>query len=306
MERFLGNSPQPRLSIGFGVNWNSPFGPLRIDLAKALLNQQGRRHQTRHFQRRDPILMKTKLISLGLAAIALAARWPSRRRRRPQAVGDRRSRGARCSRRKAFNAANTPIQTTYECADRRSARQQAHRSRAADARARRSTPTRTARSRQAPDARAAGRASCAIQIAAQAARRPSCRAHQRAVDRAQAYAIEQISQKLNAAVQTRDQRARRQPDRAGADARWCSPIRRRHDQRRSPPSSTALVPTVSIDAARQLAARPDRSAGAPAGSRRPRRAPGPGAGAAARRSRRPVSDDDAAATSPSARSISGG
>ena len=40
-EFFLGNSPKPRLSIGVGVNWNSPFGPLRIDIAKALLKQKG-------------------------------------------------------------------------------------------------------------------------------------------------------------------------------------------------------------------------------------------------------------------------
>ena len=40
-EVFLGNSPKPRLSIGIGVNWTSPFGPLRIDLAKALLKQEG-------------------------------------------------------------------------------------------------------------------------------------------------------------------------------------------------------------------------------------------------------------------------
>jgi outer membrane protein insertion porin family len=40
-ERFLGNSPKPRLSIGIGVNWVSPFGPLRIDIAKALLKQPG-------------------------------------------------------------------------------------------------------------------------------------------------------------------------------------------------------------------------------------------------------------------------
>ena len=40
-EFFLGNSPSPRLSIGIGVNWTSPFGPLRIDLAKALLKQKG-------------------------------------------------------------------------------------------------------------------------------------------------------------------------------------------------------------------------------------------------------------------------
>ena len=40
-EEFLGNSARPRLSVGIGVNWTSPFGPLRIDLAKALLTQEG-------------------------------------------------------------------------------------------------------------------------------------------------------------------------------------------------------------------------------------------------------------------------
>ena len=40
-EVFLGNSAKPRLSIGIGVNWVSPFGPLRIDIAKALLKQKG-------------------------------------------------------------------------------------------------------------------------------------------------------------------------------------------------------------------------------------------------------------------------
>ena len=40
-ETFLGNSPSPRLSVGFGVNWNSPFGPFRIDVAHALLSQPG-------------------------------------------------------------------------------------------------------------------------------------------------------------------------------------------------------------------------------------------------------------------------
>ena len=29
------------MSVGIGVNWNSPFGPFRIDLAKALLSQDG-------------------------------------------------------------------------------------------------------------------------------------------------------------------------------------------------------------------------------------------------------------------------
>src|SRR6185437_2990007 len=40
-EVFLGNSVKPRLSIGIGVNWVSPFGPLRLDLAKAILKQKG-------------------------------------------------------------------------------------------------------------------------------------------------------------------------------------------------------------------------------------------------------------------------
>jgi outer membrane protein insertion porin family len=40
-ERFLGDSVKPRLSVGFGVNWRSPFGPFRIDIAKALLKDPG-------------------------------------------------------------------------------------------------------------------------------------------------------------------------------------------------------------------------------------------------------------------------
>jgi len=40
-EVFLGNSARPRLSIGIGANWTSPFGPLRLDLAKAILKQKG-------------------------------------------------------------------------------------------------------------------------------------------------------------------------------------------------------------------------------------------------------------------------
>ncbi len=40
-ERFLGDSASPRLSVGIGVNWNSPFGPFRIDIARALLRQPG-------------------------------------------------------------------------------------------------------------------------------------------------------------------------------------------------------------------------------------------------------------------------
>jgi outer membrane protein insertion porin family len=40
-ERFLGDSWKPRVSVGIGVNWNSPFGPFRIDLARALLKEPG-------------------------------------------------------------------------------------------------------------------------------------------------------------------------------------------------------------------------------------------------------------------------
>lgn len=40
-EVFLGNSPSPRVSVGIGVNWVSPFGPLRIDIAKAIVTQEG-------------------------------------------------------------------------------------------------------------------------------------------------------------------------------------------------------------------------------------------------------------------------
>ena len=40
-ETFLGNSARPRVSVGIGVNWTSPFGPLRIDLAKAIVTQPG-------------------------------------------------------------------------------------------------------------------------------------------------------------------------------------------------------------------------------------------------------------------------
>jgi outer membrane protein insertion porin family len=41
LERFVGDSAKPRISVGFGVNWNSPFGPLRIDVAKTLVVVDG-------------------------------------------------------------------------------------------------------------------------------------------------------------------------------------------------------------------------------------------------------------------------
>jgi outer membrane protein insertion porin family len=40
-ETYYGSNATPRVSVGVGVNWNSPFGPLRIDLAKALVTQKG-------------------------------------------------------------------------------------------------------------------------------------------------------------------------------------------------------------------------------------------------------------------------
>ncbi len=40
-EFYVGDSAKPRVSVGFGVNWNSPFGPFRIDVAKALTKVEG-------------------------------------------------------------------------------------------------------------------------------------------------------------------------------------------------------------------------------------------------------------------------
>ncbi len=48
-ESFLGDSPKPRISVGFGVNWNSPFGPFRIDVAKVLSQVDGDDPQTVNF-----------------------------------------------------------------------------------------------------------------------------------------------------------------------------------------------------------------------------------------------------------------
>ena len=40
-EIFVGDSARPRISVGIGVNWNSPFGPFRIDFAKVLMKRPG-------------------------------------------------------------------------------------------------------------------------------------------------------------------------------------------------------------------------------------------------------------------------
>ena len=41
IEEFVGNTWKPRIAVGIGFNWNSPFGPFRIDFAKTLLKQDG-------------------------------------------------------------------------------------------------------------------------------------------------------------------------------------------------------------------------------------------------------------------------
>ncbi|MES2492258.1 MAG: outer membrane protein assembly factor BamA [Pseudomonadota bacterium] len=40
-EQFVGDTYKPRISVGVGFNWNSPFGPFRIDFAKNLMKQEG-------------------------------------------------------------------------------------------------------------------------------------------------------------------------------------------------------------------------------------------------------------------------
>jgi outer membrane protein insertion porin family len=40
-EFFFGNTPSPRITAGIGVNWNSPFGPFRIDVAQSIRTVEG-------------------------------------------------------------------------------------------------------------------------------------------------------------------------------------------------------------------------------------------------------------------------
>lgn len=40
-EDLQGDSPGPRVSVGVGVSWKSPFGPFRIDVARALIKKTG-------------------------------------------------------------------------------------------------------------------------------------------------------------------------------------------------------------------------------------------------------------------------
>lgn len=48
-ETFLGDSPSPRIAVGLGVNWNSPFGPFRIDLAHIVRKVDGDDDKTLQF-----------------------------------------------------------------------------------------------------------------------------------------------------------------------------------------------------------------------------------------------------------------
>jgi outer membrane protein insertion porin family len=41
LERIIGNSAKPRMAVGLGISWNSPFGPFRIDISKPLNKQLG-------------------------------------------------------------------------------------------------------------------------------------------------------------------------------------------------------------------------------------------------------------------------
>lgn len=40
-EVYLGDTPSPRIAVGIGVNWNSPFGPFRIDFAQIIKKERG-------------------------------------------------------------------------------------------------------------------------------------------------------------------------------------------------------------------------------------------------------------------------
>ncbi|WAT18650.1 outer membrane protein assembly factor BamA [Aurantiacibacter sp. MUD11] len=49
VEEFVGDTPSPRVTAGVGVNWNSPFGPFRIDVAYDLISERGDETKTFSF-----------------------------------------------------------------------------------------------------------------------------------------------------------------------------------------------------------------------------------------------------------------
>ena len=40
LQKIVADSAKPRVSLGVGFSWNSPFGPFRIDFAKALVKNK--------------------------------------------------------------------------------------------------------------------------------------------------------------------------------------------------------------------------------------------------------------------------
>lgn len=48
-QAFVSDVKTPRASIGIGAAWKSPFGPIRVDLAKAILKQEVDQTQFFHF-----------------------------------------------------------------------------------------------------------------------------------------------------------------------------------------------------------------------------------------------------------------
>ncbi len=72
-EIYLGDSAKPRIAVGIGVNWNSPFGPFRVDFAHALLKEEGDDTKRSHVQRRNTILMKALFGPVLAAGLVFAA-----------------------------------------------------------------------------------------------------------------------------------------------------------------------------------------------------------------------------------------
>jgi outer membrane protein insertion porin family len=48
-KKLVYDTSSPRLSVGFGISWRSPMGPLRIDFAQHLRSKNFDRHKTVHF-----------------------------------------------------------------------------------------------------------------------------------------------------------------------------------------------------------------------------------------------------------------
>jgi len=48
-EPFVSDVSDARASVGIGAAWKSPFGPIRVDLARAILKQEVDQTQTFHF-----------------------------------------------------------------------------------------------------------------------------------------------------------------------------------------------------------------------------------------------------------------